>query len=141
MTDKDSKGTPKKYSGRFPVIPTKSKPTPVPEEKINTDVKDDPLVDTKSEKAPKGDVIRTCPNHPKVEATTYGMCSKCYNKLGKAEKRKLYLNARLHGSNTHNYPMELRKVWRRELDLIGAGLWKKPLKTKAKTKLTEALMG
>jgi len=131
--------TPKRKPGR----PAAIKINPVvepPVEKVNTGIKDTPLVDEKPEQEAKDAPIRTCPNHPNAKATTYGLCIKCFNKLSKMEKRKLYLNARLHGSNTHNYPMELRRAWRREVSLIEAGLWKRPMKTKAKTKLSEVLM-
>jgi len=151
MANDVNDGAQKRKPGRPPVIktpPAKPEVPPVapfvpdvPVEKVNTGIKDGPLVDIKPEEASKGVAIRTCPNHPESEATTYGMCTKCYDKLTKAKKRKLYLSARLHGSNAHNYPIELRRVWRREVALIDAGLWKKPLKIKAKTKLAEALMG
>ena len=117
--------------GRPLVIKTKPVVTESPVETVNTGVKEGPLVDNKPEKVSKG-VSRKCKNHPKAEVAAYGLCLACFKKLAKVEKRKLYLTARLHGSNTHNYPIELRRAWRREMVLIDAGLWKRPLKTKAK---------
>ena len=138
----------KKKPGRPPAI----KPPPVeplnvvndgkPVEKVNTGHEEKPLVDAKPKQADATAdlaVTRPCPDHPKAEAVAYGMCTVCFNKLSKAKKRGFYLKARLTGSNTHNYPLELRRVWRREVALIEAGLWKRPLKTKAKTSLDEAL--
>jgi len=132
MTDEATKSvTTNKKPGRPPAI----KPKPV--EKVNTGYEEKPLVDAKQTATKIVD--NACPNHPEAKAVLYGMCTACYDKLSKAEKRGLYLKARLSGSNTHNYPLELRRVWRREVALIDAGLWKRPLKTKAKTSLDEAL--
>ena len=132
MTDEATKSvTTNKKPGRPPAI----KPKPV--EKANTGDEEKPLVDAKQTATKIVD--NACPNHPEAKAVLYGMCTACYDKLSKAEKRGLYLKARLSGSNTHNYPLELRRVWRREVALIDAGLWKRPLKTKAKTSLDEAL--
>jgi hypothetical protein len=134
MTEEATK-TENKKAGRPPAI----KPKPV--EKVNTGNEEKPLVDAKPKDVETGSVDNACPDHPKAKAKLYGMCTVCYDKLSKAKKRGLYLKARLHGSNTHNYPLEHRKVWRRELSLIEAGLWKRPLKTRAKTSLDEALSG
>jgi len=127
--------TTKKKPGRPPAI----KPKPV--EKVNTGFEEKPLVDAKPEDVETTICGKTCPDHPKSKAVAYGMCTVCFNKLSKAQKRGLYLKARLSGSNAHNYPLELRRVWRREVALIDAGLWKRPLKTKAKTSMDEALAG
>ncbi|GAF77930.1 unnamed protein product [marine sediment metagenome] len=116
-------------------------PVETPVEKVNTGFEEKPLVDTKTEDAETCGVENACPDHPEAKAVLYGMCTTCYDKLPKAKKRGLYLKARLSGSNTHNYPLELRRVWRREVALIEAGLWKRPLKTKTKTRLDEALLG
>jgi len=124
-----------KKPGRPPVI----KPKPV--EKVNTGDTEAPLVDTKPVVTESVDSGKTCPDHPEAKAVSYGMCAACYKKLSKDKKRKLYLNARLHGRNAHSYPIELRRAWKREVALIDAGLWKRPLKANAKTKLAEALMG
>jgi hypothetical protein len=131
MTE-DATNTKPGKPGRSPAI----KPKPV--ETVNTGNEEKPLVDAKTE-----DVVgaKYCPDHPKARAVLYGMCVACYGKLSKAKKRGLYLNARLHGSNTHSYPLEHRRVWKREVALIEAGLWKRPLKTKSKTSLDEALSG
>lgn len=124
-----------KNAGRPPAI----KPKPV--EKVNTDDTESPLVDAKPEVVGTDDSGKMCPDHPKAKAKLYGMCTVCFEKLPKSEKRGLYLKARLTGSNAHNYPAEMMRTWRRELVLIGAGLWKRPLKTKTKTKLAEEIMG
>ena len=107
-------------------------------EQVNAGVSDAPLVDLTP--VAKTAVVM-CPNHPKTQAIVYGMCVACYDKLPKVQKRRLYLDARLHGPNTHNYPSEFLAVWKREIVLIDAGLWKGPLKTKAKSKLAEEIMG
>lgn len=130
-----------KKAGRPPAIKPKPVETPKPVEKVNTGNEEKPLVDAKTEDVETGSVDNSCPDHPEARAVLYGMCTACYDKLSKAKKRGLYLKARLTGSNTHNYPLELRRVWRREVALIDAGLWKRPLKTKAKTSMDEALAG
>ena len=124
-----------KKAGRPPAI----KPKPV--EKVNTGNEEKPLVDAKTEDVEKVGSGKKCPNHPEARAVLYGLCSTCYAKLPKSEKRRLYLTARIYGSNAHNYPREMMRTWKRELVLIGAGLWKRPLKTKTKTKLAEEIMG
>jgi hypothetical protein len=101
-----------------------------PVEKVNTGHEEKPLVDAKQPVNVVG--AKYCPDHPKSKAKLYGMCVACYDKLKASEKRGLYLTARLHGCNAHSYPFEMRKTWKRELDLIEAGLWKRPLKTKRK---------
>jgi hypothetical protein len=142
MTDEATPETKPATTNKKPGRPPAIKPklvveTPKPVEKVNTGYTEKPLVDAKQ---PEAEVSgKKCPNHPEARAVLYGMCTVCYDKLPKAEKRGHYLKARLYGSNTHNYPLELRRVWRREVALIEAGLWKRPLKTKAKTSLEEAL--
>jgi len=138
----------KKKPGRPPIIkikPATTKDETVEEvqtkEKVNTGVSDSPLVDYKTE-VPEGSATRKCRNHPEAKAVVYGMCLECFNKLTKVEKRKLFLKARLKGVNTHNYPKEMVRTWKRELVMIEAKLpWKGPLKIKKKAGLAEELIG
>ena len=130
-----------KKPGRPPAIKPKPVEETPPVEKVNTGDTERPLVDAMPKDVEIGNSGKKCPDHPKARAVLYGMCVACYDKLSKMEKRKLYLTARLHGSNTHNYPNVMLKTWRRELVLIGAGLWKKPIKAKSKTMLAEEIMG
>ncbi len=132
----ETKSETNKKPGRPPAV----KPKPVEPAVETPPVKETPPVEP-AVKEKSAAVDNACPNHPKVKATTYGLCVRCYDKLSKAEKRGLFLKARLTGGNAHSYPLELRRVWRREVALIEAGLWKRPLKTKAKTSLDEALSG
>ena len=123
-----------KKAGRPPAIKPKPVETP-PVETVNTGHEEKPLVDDKPkpEQAKKGD--KKCPDHPKAKAVLYGMCTACYNKLTKAKKRGLYLKARLTGNNTHSYPIEMRRAWKKELAMIEAGTWLRPIKIKRKTNL------
>jgi hypothetical protein len=130
-----------KKPGRSPVIKPKLAVETPPVETVNTGNEEKPLVDAKQPVTETGNVDNACPDHPRARAAVYGMCVVCYDKLKAPEKRGFYLKARLSGSNAHNYPLELRRVWRREVALIEAGLWKRPLKTKAKTSMDEALAG
>jgi hypothetical protein len=108
-------------------------------EKVNAGVTDDPLVDVKG--TTEATPVQMCVNHPAVPAATYGYCPACYDKLPKMEKRRLYLDARLHGPNTHNYPGAALAVWRREMERILNGTWKRPERMISKSKLAQEIIG
>jgi hypothetical protein len=102
-------------------------------EKVTQDDPEKPLVDLKA--APEK------PAKAPAEPTTYGMKTAEYEKLSKAQKRRLFLAARLEGPNTHNYPGIMLATWRREIMLIDAGLWQRPLKTNSKSKTIQEIVG